>query len=252
MVLLRTNTILKTNSTIKTDVPIATISPLDPLSIVTSKSPIFYLNGDLGITIGTGVSAWADQTVNGRNAVQATAGNQPTYNASGLGGRGTVTFDGVDDVLVMSYIPPAPGTTASWYWIVFNTIVSATSCRIFASSATTRHTLFWNPTTTILMNNTTSVNSMLQPRNVWYRGEVSLTNSTSDYLKIGSTSVTGANAGNNAGTVNFCIGAATSTPTFPSNTAIAAIGAWNGEPTSGEKAALDAWVTSYYGAGVSV
>jgi hypothetical protein len=41
-----------------------------------------WLRSDLGITIGTGVSAWADQSGNGNNVVQATGSKQPTYSAS--------------------------------------------------------------------------------------------------------------------------------------------------------------------------
>lgn len=48
---------------------------------------LLWLRADLGISIGTGVSAWADQSGNGNNFVQATGANQPTYFASG-GGNG--------------------------------------------------------------------------------------------------------------------------------------------------------------------
>jgi hypothetical protein len=40
-----------------------------------------WLRADLGITIGTGVSAWADQSGYGNTFTQATGGLQPTYTA---------------------------------------------------------------------------------------------------------------------------------------------------------------------------
>jgi hypothetical protein len=42
---------------------------------------------------GATVSQWADKSGNGRNAVQATAANQPTYNATGLNSKPTLTAD---------------------------------------------------------------------------------------------------------------------------------------------------------------
>lgn len=46
---------------------------------------------------GTAVSAWADQSVNGRNAAQATGANQPTYKTAILNGQDVVRFDGSND-----------------------------------------------------------------------------------------------------------------------------------------------------------
>ncbi|MFM6251071.1 MAG: hypothetical protein ACKPEQ_18315, partial [Dolichospermum sp.] len=39
---------------------------------------------------------------NGRNAIQATATNQPAYTANGLNGKPVLTFDGINDFLVSS------------------------------------------------------------------------------------------------------------------------------------------------------
>ena len=41
-----------------------------------------WLRADLGVTIGTGVSAWADQSGNGNNVTQGTGSKQPTFNAT--------------------------------------------------------------------------------------------------------------------------------------------------------------------------
>lgn len=66
---------------------------------------LFWVRADLGVTIGTGVSAWADQSGTGdtnKNLVQGTGANQPTFNASdaGYNNKPTLTFDGTNDVLV--------------------------------------------------------------------------------------------------------------------------------------------------------
>lgn len=232
----------------KTDV---SYSPTEPLRIVESKSPIFFFSGDLGITIGTGVSAWADQSGNGRTASQGTAGSQPTFNGLGLNNKGTVTFDGTDDALSISYIPPAPGTTASWYWFVFNPITIVNGQYVFASGGG-RHRLGQSTSNRHFLANTTSSSLITSTPNAWYRGKAYLNNNTTDYLTIGSTSVTGTNTGNNAGSTAFYIGSSSGTGTNPGNVSFAAFGAWNGEPTAAEMSELDMWVQRYYGGSVTI
>jgi hypothetical protein len=52
-----------------------------------------WVKGDTGITLnGSKVSAWADQSGNGKNLIQNTAGNQPTYLASAKNGKPGVRF----------------------------------------------------------------------------------------------------------------------------------------------------------------
>jgi hypothetical protein len=103
---------------------------------------------------GSTVSQWNDKSVNGRNASQATAANQPTYTAVGLGGKPVVTFDGADDRLVTA--STTLGITNSASLIV----VAQTSSRsppeqgvVGSDSLTNRFGLFitgtnamrWNP-----------------------------------------------------------------------------------------------------------
>jgi hypothetical protein len=45
-------------------------------------SDAVWLRGDIGTTIATGVSSWADQSGHGRNASQPTGGSQPTLNTT--------------------------------------------------------------------------------------------------------------------------------------------------------------------------
>ena len=50
----------------------------------------------------SGVSTWADKTVNGRNATQTTASNRPVLNSLGFGGKQAVKFNGgLDELLSM-------------------------------------------------------------------------------------------------------------------------------------------------------
>ncbi len=223
------------------------INPKDPLSIVSSVPSIFYHTADLGVTTVTGVSTWTDQSGNSRTFQQATTGSQPVYNATGLNGKGIITFDGVDDFLAMSYIPPAPGTTPSWYWIVFNPIIGGNGNTIFASNNTNRHRFYWGNSSLMSMSCGLGTNSGVVTSNQWYRGEVLFINDTADYRKVGPNTVTGSNSGNNPGAVNFTLGANNSSLANPANVSVAAFGAWAGQPTNSEKSALDQWVFDYFG-----
>lgn len=49
---------------------------------------------------GSTVSQWNDKSGNGRNMLQATASAQPTWNATGLNSKPTLTFDGTSDFML--------------------------------------------------------------------------------------------------------------------------------------------------------
>lgn len=59
-----------------------------------------WLKGDAGITIGTGVSTWADQSGNANNFTQSTGGSQPSQISAGLHGMNTVRFNGSSQYMV--------------------------------------------------------------------------------------------------------------------------------------------------------
>ena len=59
-----------------------------------------WLRADLGLTISTGVSAWADQSGNGNSPIQATGGNQPTV--SSLNGKPSLLFNGSSDTMAVA------------------------------------------------------------------------------------------------------------------------------------------------------
>jgi hypothetical protein len=229
------------------------IGPTDPLSIITSRSAFFYLIADLGVTVVTGASLWADQSGNGNNAVQANTGLQPAYNIadSNFGSRNSLTSSN-NAAMTMTWDPPVPGTTPVWFWVILRQRSSLSGRYIMAGGNGILAISQASGGVNIRQSNTTQVNvNGGATIGVATRVETSFTNSTSDYVKAGSTSVTGANAGN-SDAPSFVLFARSNASTTSSDVDIAAVGAWNGEPTSGEKAALDAWVTSYYGAGVQV
>jgi len=221
----------------------------EPLSIISSVASNFFLSADMGAT-GT---LWPDQSGNARNFTQPNGSNfEPTVVPNSLNGKGTVLFDGVDDFYQSAYIPPAPGTTPSWYFIVFNPITAVTSATILGSNNTNRFRLYWANTTLLASYDGGTQLSGAVAANNWYRGALFFNNDVTDYRKIGSLLVTGVNAGNNTGSVGTYLGAISSAGAVPANVSIACVGSWAGQPTADEQAFLDLWVRAYYGASVQL
>jgi len=81
---------------------------------------IRYVADDVSGTDGTAVSAWADSGGGGYNLAQATSGNKPVIRVSAVNSHRAVEFDGVNDFLSVSLVPPSAlgTTTASAAFIV--------------------------------------------------------------------------------------------------------------------------------------
>jgi hypothetical protein len=66
----------------------------------------------------TTVSQWNDKSGNSRNFSQATAGNQPTYQASGINSKPSVAFTGSNDNFMTASSVLSSGSTAgSIFWV---------------------------------------------------------------------------------------------------------------------------------------
>lgn len=66
---------------------------------------------------GSTVSQWADKSGHGNNATQSTAANQPTYSATGYGGKPSLAFDGTNDSLVLPTTGVMGINTAAGFYI---------------------------------------------------------------------------------------------------------------------------------------
>lgn len=145
------------------------------------------------------VSSWTDQITGTATAAQATAGKQPVAKI-GLNGHVSYLGDGVDDNLFDGSLTlSAPGTTPAFYLVglkqvawasgtaIIGTGTSVGAIAILTGAATP--SLAQYDGITANSNNGAAVGS-------WVRGEAFFNNNTTDYLKLGATSVTGTNAGN--------------------------------------------------------
>lgn len=91
--------------------------PASPTATRVSAPPatgrILWLDASqiVGLTEGTGVGSWLDGSGTAHHATQGTLSLRPTYRATGVNGRPSVRFDGVDDHLRIAS-PLLVGSTA--------------------------------------------------------------------------------------------------------------------------------------------
>jgi hypothetical protein len=212
------------------------------------------VRADWGIASSAGrISQWDDSSGNGLHYSQGNGANQPLYDATG-GPNGTpiVRLDSSARFMEASLALPAPGTTPTTIWLVFrqNTWVGVSRIVSDLGGAPNHLIRQDNLTGTPALNqyngSHSNANSALAI-NTWCRGEVCFSNSTSDYVKLLSTTQTGDNAGNqtSSGRLLGSVAAAVSA-VFD----IAELIYINRALTAGEKTQLDAYCTARYGAGL--
>ncbi|HSH93314.1 MAG TPA: chitobiase/beta-hexosaminidase C-terminal domain-containing protein [Roseimicrobium sp.] len=91
---------------------------IDGTTSYVSRSGLqLWLKADsLGLTGGSAVSAWADQSGNGNDVAQATGANQPTYQTGVINGRPVVRFNGTSQSMASAAaIKPANITIMAIY-----------------------------------------------------------------------------------------------------------------------------------------
>lgn len=200
------------------------------------------------------VASWPDASGNGF-ALTAAGAARPTWNATGgPNSQPSVLFDGTDDYMTVAIDLPAPATTPTFIWAVMRQITWNTGDRIFNADTGggSRIALFQNSATPqIAQANNATVNSHSSlTLNTYMRLEVFFSGSTSDYIKAGSAAATtGASAGNIDPTGPFELGGSVSAGTW-ANTEWCLLAIFRALPTAAQKAALDAYVTSRFGAGL--
>jgi hypothetical protein len=151
------------------------------------------------------VTTWYDQSGNGRNAVQATAAEQPAIVTGGVvnseGGKPAIVFDGVDDSLAVTsfglipqpftrnYIGVKKSNTGVSHWI--NSVTGSPNTADYDNSSTT-HAIFAGSTIAVpLADNERAVFTSL------YNG------ASSSLVKNGASTTSNAGTGGYAG-VRIC------------------------------------------------
>lgn len=109
-----------------------TISQTGPAGVGSSTDNKVWLDAhSLGFPDGSSVASWADLSGNGSNFTQGASIRQPIYNTSGIGSRPSLTFDGVNDVMVSGPLADmeTPNIT---YFIVYDRTTTTSDMMINA------------------------------------------------------------------------------------------------------------------------
>lgn len=102
-------------------------STFDPLSITGCK--LWLKANSLSLNDGDPVTTWADQSGNGNDANQGTAGNKPLYKVNIINGLPAVLFDGSDDFMEILSITGQPCTI----FLVVNPTLNTASQKTYAT-----------------------------------------------------------------------------------------------------------------------
>ena len=211
-----------------------------------------WLRADMGITISTGVSAWADQSGTGdanKNAVQAVPGNQPTFNASdaAYGGRPTLSFASASSQFLASGVWSTPPSATGTDFTVGNTDNGvATQVMSCFSNGSTNGAIYMN---------TTDDMRYFQGVDLLFTGAVTLA-SPHVYTAVHNGASTKVyqdqnlrNTGNaGAGALDrVIVGSYTTTGLAPLNGKIAEIISYNRVLSDGEVAQVQAYLKARYG-----
>lgn len=235
--------------------PATVAAPVTPLTIFGQAAMPIWLRADLGITIGTGVAAWADQSGNGNNFANGTGASQfaLTANDATLNNQATVLADGVDDFIAnaTANLGALPITI-----IMIAKQVTWTGGRFLCCSdslASTLGLILSIASPGIRQINTSQVN--LQNAlaiGTWGRVQAQFTNSAADLLRAlaPANDVTGGNAGAGVAT-GFRLAKQGGASTAFGNVAFAEVMVLNVIPTAQNNTDLSAYITARYGAGLT-
>jgi len=237
--------------------PVGTPTPviLAPVTIMSGNVVAGWDAADISGTpvpdIGVPVALWPDASGNGFDLSGAGAA-QPLWSADGgPNGQPSVLFDGIDDFLTNAALNlPAPGTTPTFFWVVMRQIAWTLDDVIIESSGGLS---FYQSAVSpeVRQFNGAEVNaSNGMPLDTYKRIEVYFSNSVADYIKAGSVTVTGANAGNIDANPGIWMGSSFTEASGFANIEVCECWIFNALPNASQIAQLNAYAALRYGATV--
>lgn len=221
----------------------------EPAQIIERPSIKDYWRADLGVTIGTGASAWHGQVV-GLDFAQATGSAQPTRQATNasFNNQTTLLFDGVDDVMATT-INVGSGT---YIWAVLRQITWTANRLLMSAGAGASVVIYqWAGSTSPNITQFNGSNANSNPGATLGTGktlEAWFGNSTTDFVATGSSVVSGQNAGS-ASDTTFYLGGFSGGSC--GNIELAEVMLLSVLPTRGQRNRLLSYAALRYGRGFS-
>ncbi len=165
--------------------------------IILGSSMLQWCRSDLGLVIGSAFD-WADSGGTSKPYNEATAANGPSLTSvdATLRGYPTLSFNGTSQRATSALQLPAPGTTPTLLWMIVkqkawtlnNNVVSGAGGMVIRQSGSTPNMRIF-----IGINGDANATGTL---NSWFRVAAYINNQTTNYIKVGGTTATGTNAGN--------------------------------------------------------
>lgn len=247
-------TLAATDGTLNAVISI-TVLPQSPAGVqFAGVTLIGSWRADLGVTLSTGMTAWANQGGPAPSWLQAGgAALEPTFSASGgPNSRPYIAGDGTARYCGLAYNPPAPATTSIFMWLIARLDAWVSGRQIIGGNANRTAIQAQVATPQIALRDLTAPGPTT-PMTVgtWFRLYGLFTGSVSDLLKCGNAAaVSGINVGNTDSSSLALFASISGTVPCAVSVAEVAI-ATGGIPSN--IAALDAsYVTPHYGASVQV
>lgn len=140
-------------------------SQTGPAGVGSSSDNRVWLDAhSLGFPDGSSIASWTDLSGNGANFTQGASLRQPSYNTSGISGISSLTFDGVNDVLVSGAISALESTNVT-YFLVYDRTTTTSDMIINADYASS-----FKKWRTYMNNGQTTINSAhFSPSINWVR-----------------------------------------------------------------------------------
>lgn len=171
-----------------------------------------------------------------------------------VNGQSLIQTNGTTNWLENSTLTlPAPGTTPTWMVAFWRVDVISSFDQVFGAKQVGSYRIAIVGTGTgaaLDQRNATGVNSTAGPGIGQFERLAALfTNSTSDYVKRRAVTTTGGNAGGSAPGLGLALGSRAGDATTYCQVSVGAVGLYSSEPSAPNRALIDGWVTTKFGAG---
>lgn len=239
-----------------TRAPSTTEWPAIPLTIFRSVAFISFFRADQVLQSAGATSQWTDLSGFNRHVTQGTAANMPAWSASdaAFGGKPSITFDGVNDSLDNATDYPWAAVSATFQpyffgvmrqitWTInatpWTTNNAGSGYELIPQPASPQMAMFTTGGAVVNANSGLTIGSAALVE-CWFNAN------TTDFLRCGASTITGASAGPGASTTILHLGT-NGAATQWWNGAYAECGWLTKRPTDDERAAYKAYALNRYG-----